>query len=187
MSRNRKPDRKGRLAALDGLAHLHRTGNEHVRAAVLYEARRLIDDDSKAVSAAAIKLITALNPQYARREAEAQARPEVEELRWVPAVSSSPQHSWGEEQGQRQVITSPTLSPPLDDTTDRSGQVALEAWADLYTQAGAATEKQTPQWARRGIGKQARRKADLWTSPFWWFLIISLFFVLVVVLVSMTP
>src|SRR3954462_7128749 len=47
------PFAKDRLAVLDGLAHLHRVGNDTVRGAVLAEIRGLADDDSKAVSAAA--------------------------------------------------------------------------------------------------------------------------------------
>ncbi|WP_052424955.1 caspase, EACC1-associated type [Streptomyces fulvoviolaceus] len=42
-----------RLGALDGLAHLHRIGNERVRATVVEELRRLTDDDSRTVSGAA--------------------------------------------------------------------------------------------------------------------------------------
>ncbi|WP_329557307.1 caspase, EACC1-associated type [Streptomyces sp. NBC_00696] len=42
-----------RLGALDGLAHLHRIGNERVRATVVEELRRLTEDDSRLVSGAA--------------------------------------------------------------------------------------------------------------------------------------
>ena len=42
-----------RLAALEGLAHLHRIGNDLVRDRVQEQIRRLADDDSKLVSAAA--------------------------------------------------------------------------------------------------------------------------------------
>lgn len=46
-----------RLAALEGLAHLRRIGNEMVRSHVRVEIRRLADDDSKQVSAAATALL----------------------------------------------------------------------------------------------------------------------------------
>jgi WD40 repeat protein len=46
-----------RLAALEGLAHLRRIGNEMVRSHVREEIRRLADDDSKQVSAAATALL----------------------------------------------------------------------------------------------------------------------------------
>ncbi|MFE9427166.1 caspase family protein [Kitasatospora sp. NPDC006697] len=49
------PIAKDRLGALDGLAHLHRVGNEAVRGVVQEEVRRLADDDSKVVSAAAVE------------------------------------------------------------------------------------------------------------------------------------
>src|SRR6185369_10383809 len=42
-----------RLAALDGLDHLDRVGNDLVRGRIRAELARLADDDSKAVSAAA--------------------------------------------------------------------------------------------------------------------------------------
>jgi hypothetical protein len=50
-----------RLAALDGLAHLHRIGNATVRGHVQEEIHRLADDDSKQVSAAAAWLQSTLS------------------------------------------------------------------------------------------------------------------------------
>ncbi|MFD7445195.1 caspase family protein [Streptomyces sp. NPDC059909] len=50
------PLAKDRLAALDGLAHLHRVGNEMVRTRVAGEVERLAEDDSRLVSAAAARL-----------------------------------------------------------------------------------------------------------------------------------
>ena len=52
-----------RLGALDGLSHLHRIGNEVVRAAVMEEMRGLQEDDSKQVSAAAALRLASLLPQ----------------------------------------------------------------------------------------------------------------------------
>jgi uncharacterized caspase-like protein len=76
------PIPRDRLGALESLDHLHRVGNDLVRAKVMDQIRRLGHDDSKAVSAAAMILITAFNPEQARREGEEQARSErvVEEL-----------------------------------------------------------------------------------------------------------
>ncbi|MCA1606532.1 MAG: caspase family protein, partial [Acidobacteria bacterium] len=73
------PFARERHAVLDGLAHLHRVGNEMVQAEVIRQTRSLVDDDSKAVSAAAMKLIAGLDPDQARREAEEQARRKAEE------------------------------------------------------------------------------------------------------------
>jgi len=51
-----------RLAALDGLAHLHRIGNDVVRECALTQIRRLTDDDSKRVSTSAATRLQSLLP-----------------------------------------------------------------------------------------------------------------------------
>jgi len=51
-----------RLAALDGLDHLHRVGNNLVRGKVREELARLAADDSKTVSAAATARLRSLDP-----------------------------------------------------------------------------------------------------------------------------
>src|SRR5882757_8177178 len=57
------PIANDRLGALDGLAHLHRIGNDTVRGAVLDEIRRLTDDDSRLVSAAATARLRSILPR----------------------------------------------------------------------------------------------------------------------------
>jgi YVTN family beta-propeller protein len=47
------PFASDRVGVLDGLVHLHRVGNSRVRALVVEEIQRLVDDDSKQVSAEA--------------------------------------------------------------------------------------------------------------------------------------
>ncbi|MCW6007685.1 caspase family protein [Micromonospora sp. CPCC 205371] len=56
------PIASDRLAALDGLDHLRRIGNDLVRTQVFDEIRRLADDDSKVVSAAAAARLEAAHP-----------------------------------------------------------------------------------------------------------------------------
>lgn len=52
-----------RLGAVDGLGHLHRVGNDLVRRRAIDELQRLVDDDSRLVSAAAAaRLQTVLAP-----------------------------------------------------------------------------------------------------------------------------
>jgi hypothetical protein len=51
-----------RLSAVDGLGHLHRVGNELVRAVVAERIAALADDDSRTVSAAATTLMQRLGP-----------------------------------------------------------------------------------------------------------------------------
>ena len=131
------PFARDRLAILEGLAHLHRIGNHLVRAEVINQTCRLIRDDSKAVSAAAMELITSLNPEQARREAEEQARREAEEQ---------------------------ALPLPADDTTARSDQLEPEAGADQYTQTGTATEKQTPPAGSAGSRGAGSAQGRRWTA-----------------------
>jgi YVTN family beta-propeller protein len=52
-----------RLAAVEGLAHLHRIGNEVVRARVTAQIRELTQDDSRTVAAAANSLMQHLSTQ----------------------------------------------------------------------------------------------------------------------------
>jgi hypothetical protein len=59
-----------RLAVLDGLAHLHRIGNDTVRGAALEQIRRLADDDSKLVSAAATARLESLRARPPEPSAE---------------------------------------------------------------------------------------------------------------------
>jgi Caspase domain len=73
------PFAQNRLTVLEGLAHLHRVGSDRVQTEVINQTRRLIDDDSKKVSTAALKLFTALNTEQTQPEAEEQARRNAEE------------------------------------------------------------------------------------------------------------
>ena len=156
------PFARDRLAALEGIAHLHRIGNDLVRAEAINQTCRLIRDDSKVVSAAAMELITSLNPEQARREADEQARREAEEPRWGPAVTSTLAHK---KRDERQVVTSPPPLPlPADDTTARSDQLEPEAGADQYTQTGTATGTQTPPAGSAGSRGADPAQARRWTA-----------------------
>jgi len=55
-----------RLSAVEGLAHLHRVGNELVRATVAGHVAALADDDSRSVSAAATALLHQIDPSRGR-------------------------------------------------------------------------------------------------------------------------
>ena len=59
----KSPFANDRLGALDGLTHLHRVGNDLVRARVIESIEALAGDDSKAVSGAALASLTALRSQ----------------------------------------------------------------------------------------------------------------------------
>jgi len=126
------PVARDRLAVLEILAHLHRVGNELVRAEVIDRTRRLIHDDSKAVSAAAMNLMTTLNPEIARREAQAQAQHLAEE---EARREAEEQVRW-EEQVQHEAN--------------------VQAWRDANEQARREAEEQARQQAK----EQARRREE---------------------------
>lgn len=136
------PLAQDRLTVLEGLAHLHRIGNDVVRAEVINQTCRLIHDDSEAVSAAAMKLITALSPERARREADERARREVARPRWVPAVTSTTPHRRVDERDKRQLATSSPLPLPVADTTARSDQQETTAGADKYARTRISRRRQ---------------------------------------------
>jgi Tol biopolymer transport system component len=90
----RSPIAADRLAALDGLAHLRRIGNDTVRGRVLDEIRGLTDDDSKQVSAAATTLLESLSPQpHETRDVPAPpvAQPETRDVPAPPVAQPAPQ------------------------------------------------------------------------------------------------
>ncbi len=120
------------------------------------------------MSTAAAKLITALDPELARREADERARREAEKPTWVPAVSPTSARSWPREHDERKVATSPTASTPSDNTPARSRQLGPEAETDQHTQAKTATKIPTPQQAHEAAEEQAWRKPHGWTAPSRW-------------------
>lgn len=80
-----------RLSALDGLAHLRRIGNEQVRAVALEEIQRLVEDDSRVVSAAAAAhLRPVVPPQAEPQPVEAAPPPRQEPTTAAPNTPSAP-------------------------------------------------------------------------------------------------
>ncbi len=100
----KSPIAADRLAALEGLAHLSRIGNETVRSQVLEETRRLAEDDSKQVSAAAQALLgesdAVRDEPIARRDAEPARQPTPP----VPASAAEPEPT--------QVVRQPVHDAP---------------------------------------------------------------------------
>ena len=173
----KSPFARDRITVLEDLAHLYRVGNDLVRAEVINHTRRLVRDDSKAVSAAAMKLITALNPEIARREAEEQTRreehswreAEEQDQRQVEEQARQEEQFWREageqtRRGANEQVRDADGSLPVDDTTAQSGQLERDTWIAQDTRTEASTEKPILQ---RDAGKQARRKAARWTAPAW--------------------
>src|SRR3954470_7928582 len=81
-----------RLSAVEGLAHLHRVGNDLVRAVVAEQIAVLADDDSRSVSTAAGALLAQLGPTAPPAPATSPAplpppRPSPEPPSVVPAAT----------------------------------------------------------------------------------------------------
>lgn len=69
------PIASDRLGAVEGLAHLHRIGNDIVRRRVLDELQRLVEDDSRLVSAAATARLQTILPPPPDLSFDAAAEP----------------------------------------------------------------------------------------------------------------
>jgi len=126
------PITRDRLAALDGLAHLHRIGNDLVRTVVIDHVRRLVDDDSKAVSAVAAKLITTLNTEEAQRELKELAAQEAESRDAV----------------EKQVLSS-TPTPSMHDTAATNNRLAGDSTVAQIQNPRATRTAPTRPWHRR--------------------------------------
>ena len=74
----KSPIATDRLAALDGLEHLYRVGNDHVRDQVRAEIERLTTDDSRMVSSAATERLRAVRPPEPAPEPSRPAPPPPE-------------------------------------------------------------------------------------------------------------
>ncbi|MGW9024518.1 caspase, EACC1-associated type [Streptomyces sp. NPDC055722] len=118
-----------RLSALDGLAHLHRIGNDLVRRHVTSELHRLVDDDSRVVSAAAAAL---LRPTDAPAPSSTPATPSS-----TPATpSSTPALTPARPEAQPTAeVQAPPLSTPLDPAPSPPPTVEYGAW--LWEEAKA--------------------------------------------------
>ncbi|MER5925459.1 caspase, EACC1-associated type, partial [Streptomyces mirabilis] len=79
-----------RLAALDGLTHLHRIGNDVVRSTVLDKIRHLTDDDSRRVSTAATTHLQSLTPQTSASKASTEVPPGPPPVHPQPHRHASP-------------------------------------------------------------------------------------------------
>jgi YVTN family beta-propeller protein len=142
------PVARDRLAVLEGLAHLHRVGNDLVQAEIINQTRRLIHDDSKAVSTAAMKLMTTLNPAIARREAEEQAQQEAKEQ----AQHEANVEAWREanEQTRRQAE---------EQARREANEQARRREEQAQRQANEQARRRKEQ-AQREAEEQARREAN---------------------------
>lgn len=111
----RSPIATDRLGALDGLDHLHRIGNDTVRACIRDEIQRLTDDDSKMVSTSAAQRLRSLLPQPPDV-----SEPEAERAPGSPATRATPPPARQAGSSVPAVAsarppdpTSPTAEPPL--------------------------------------------------------------------------
>ncbi|MFJ2833546.1 caspase family protein [Streptomyces sp. NPDC087263] len=142
-----------RLGAVDGLAHLHRIGNDLVRRHALDGLQGLVDDDSKLVSIAAAGRLRALQPNSPETPPE-QHRP----LEQEPGPT-------GPVPQERAESPAPTPAPPPQ--ASRAVQHAEGSHVSSRPLAGSApptapsarTPTPTTPWASRLIPRTRRVRA----------------------------
>jgi hypothetical protein len=141
-----------RAAALDGLGHLYRTGNDLVRARVLTEIERLTDDDSRSVSTAATILLASLDaqpttpsaPQPAPAEPPAGPSPATD--RPTPIPTEPPAEPEQVASASPQPLAGPGPVVPTLAESSRESEAVVEA---------VVAERVEPPGPRRGWRRRA--------------------------------
>ncbi|WP_416969655.1 caspase, EACC1-associated type [Streptomyces sp. 4F14] len=134
-----------RLGALEGLTHLHRIGNAVVRAAALEEVRRLVDDDSKQVSGAAVMRLASLTPRPAPPSAPSPVPPSAPSPvpSSVPPPTPSPAPASAPEQPASASV--PTPDVPRLREPDTAPAPAPEAPRPAQPDTPPAPPRDTPR------------------------------------------
>ncbi|WP_405817053.1 caspase family protein [Streptomyces sp. NBC_01390] len=114
-----------RLAALDGLTHLHRIGNDVVRGCVIEEIRQLAEDDSRLVSTAAAAHLRSLSPQALEPPPEPPPEPLPTPASAPAAPSAAPE---AVAQGPAAFLPEPPAAPSSA-SSDRTCPMPDEALA----------------------------------------------------------
>jgi Caspase domain len=130
-----------RLSAVEGLAHLHRVGNDMVRSVVVTQLGRLAQDDSRAVSAAASAMVARLGSDGGGSAAEAPVGAER-----VPGPRAAPAEERAARAEGPPAAPSARVEPPPDHSEpprdEQSGS----------RPARVATPSQPPTAAERPAG-----------------------------------
>jgi hypothetical protein len=168
------PIPKDHQGALDHLIRLHRIGNDWVRDRVREEIRRLVDDDSKSVSAAASAWLEAGRtqrppgppaPERSDSEAVPQNRPTAPEVVQSPQQPAAvpPGPVWAGRLGPASAVGSGRPAAP--EVVQSSQQPAAvppgppSPW--LFGPASAARREEEP---RARIRREERRARPRWTK-----------------------
>jgi Caspase domain len=162
------PFKEQRLAALPGLKHLHAVGNERVRREVVDLTRRLVNDDSRAVSAAATELLATLDPAAAEAQAEERAGRAAEQQQ-ARDEEEQARRSAAEDERARQVVEQERSRRRAAEEAQARRRAAEEEQA----RRRAAEEEQAQRAAEEERARlateqdEARRLATErdWTSP----------------------
>jgi hypothetical protein len=144
------PIANDRLSALDALMHLHRIGNPSVRAQVVVEIERLVDDDSRSVAAAAETRLRAIRPAAQSALAAATDVPDsrIESVRTSsePTVAPSPP-------AHAAVVAGRVFEPPAEQRRP------AERAADTDEADAADPASSWWRWAYRILAGTPRRLA----------------------------
>jgi hypothetical protein len=122
-----------RLSAVEGLAHLHRVGNDIVRSAVATQLGRLAQDDSRAVSAAASAMVARLGSVGGRSSPEVTAPGRAPE---TPATKS-PERPVAVAPGPAETPAAPAPTSSVASSTRAGGAAAVRTEAQVETRDDA--------------------------------------------------
>jgi hypothetical protein len=137
-----------RLGALDGLDHLHRIGNDVVRACVRDEIQRLTDDDSRMVSSSAAQRLRSILPQPPDV-----SEPEAEKAPESPAAGATTPPARQAGASVPAVVparppdpTFPTAEPPLPPAIELQPPPSAATGPGLSTEKSGSEPTVQQQW-----------------------------------------
>ncbi|MEV6828138.1 caspase family protein [Amycolatopsis sp. NPDC051102] len=154
-----------RMSALEGLKRLNRVGNDVVRQRTAEEIRRLVDDDSRTVSTAAVAWVAEAEGPVEVVAAEPQAEPEPEPVAAGPQAAPEPEP---EPEPEPRAAAEPEPSPVREPGPRAAAEPEpppVPEPAPQTTPAAAATEPVAAAESDEAAEKKKlSRRAKIWLA-----------------------